>query len=193
MRNNLTILIMGLLALLTACSRGGMEPARVVAIEGKFSVAIPANFVPCNDLHDFAPLQYADERGGYFLVGIQEPKQEIAQHKVKYQLGDYASFVENTIGSAFDTVHVSQRDTMEVNGLLCQTSDLYAAIVDESAPLEVYYHLSIFESDDHFYQLIGWSRRDRQAVFSEAAREIDGSFQELAGDLAQGQALRKPR
>ena len=192
MRNSVTILVLALLALLSACNRGGMEPARIVEVEGKFSVAIPSNFVPCNDLHDFAPLQYADERGGYFLVGIQEAKQDIAQLQVKYQLGDYANFVENTIGSAFDTMHVSQRDTMEINGLRCQTSDLYAAITEGPAPLEVYYHLSVFESDNHFYQLIGWSRRDRQTAFSEAAREIDHSFQELEGNLAQGQPLRRP-
>ena len=165
-----------------------MKPSRLVDVNGSFSVDIPGNFMPCNDLHEFAPLQYADERGGYFLVGIQEAKAEIAHLKVRYQLADYANFVENTIGSAFDTMNVSQRDTMLVNGLRCQTSDLYVAIVNEQAPLEVYYHISVFESNDHFYQLIGWSRRDRQEAFRAAAEDIDQSFHELAGDLAQGES-----
>ena len=85
-------------------------------------------------------------------------------------------------------MNVSQRDTMLVNGLRCQTSDLYVAIVNEQAPLEVYYHISVFESNDHFYQLIGWSRRDRQEAFRAAAEDIDQSFHELAGDLAQGES-----
>jgi hypothetical protein len=192
MRKNVIILALALLALVSACSRGRMEPSREIDVQGLFAVAIPGNLVPCNELHDFAPLQYADERGGYFLVGIQEAKQDIAHLKVKYQLADYASFVENTIGSAFDTLHVAARDTMEVNGLRCQTADLYASITDPQSPLEVYYHLSVFESQDHFYQLIGWSRRDRQEAFHVAAVDIDQSFHELAGKLAQGKPLARP-
>ncbi len=121
------------------------------------------------------------------MVGIPENKDQIAQLKVKYQLGDYANFVENTIATAFDTVNVSHRDTLEVNGLHCQTVDMFAAVVSERAPLEVYYHISVFESADRFYQLIGWTHRERQAVFGEAAKEIDCSFHELPDRLVNQQ------
>ena len=187
MRKYVTILALALLVVLSACNRGGMKPTREVAVEGQFAIAIPSNLLPCSDLHEFAPLQYADERGGYFLVGIPENKDQIAQLKVKYQLGDYANFVENTIATAFDTVNVSHRDTLEVNGLHCQTVDMFAAVVNENAPLEVYYHISVFESDDRFYQLIGWTHRERQAVFGAAAKEMDCSFHELPGQLAEKQ------
>lgn len=189
MRKKVNLIALLLLVLLSACNRGNMKPTREVDVEGQFAIDIPSNLLPCNDLHEFAPLQYADERGGYFLVGIQESKEEIATLQEKYELGDYANFVENTIGSAFDTMHVSQRDTLEINGMRCHTADLYAAITDEQSPLEVYYHLSIFESKSHFYQLIGWSQRNRQEVFRAAALEMDHSFHELNGNLAQHQTV----
>ncbi len=186
MRKNVTILALVLLACLSACNRGHMKEVRELDVEDQFSLLFPANFRPCNDLHEFAPLQYADERGGYFLMGIQEPKEDIAYLKEKYSLGDYAHFVETTIGSAFDTVHVSERDTLAINGMQCQTADMYVAVTDEQSPMEVYYHLSVFESNSHFYQLIGWSHRDRQSVFRAAAVAMDQSFHECGDALEHG-------
>jgi hypothetical protein len=182
MQKALNILALAMLALLSACSGGGMGTPRQVAVEGKFSVEIPSNFIPCNDLHDFAQLQYADERGGYFMMLIDEPKTDIDRLQMHYSLADYADFVETTVGQAFDTMHVSQRDTLEINGLQCQTAHLYAAIDSEEAPMEVYYHLAVFESMDHFYQLIGWTHRDRQSTLRAAAEEMAHSFHELATD-----------
>lgn len=183
-RINVTLLALVCMAMLVGCGRGQMKPAREVDVEGQFAISIPANLVPCNDLHEFAQLQVADERSGYYLVGIMEPKAGIAHLSVRYELGDYADFVETTIGSAFDTMHVSQRDTLEINGMQCHSIDFFAAVTAEQAPLEVYYHLSIFESESHFYQLIGWTYRDRQEAFAETVREIEHSFHELSGELA---------
>lgn len=112
-------------------------------------------------------------------MGIDEPKEAITDLQYHYTLGDYVYFVESTIGDAYDTVHVSERDTLEINGLKCQTTDLYAAIASASAPLEVYYHLAVFESETTFYQLVGWTHRDRQQAFRNAARQMDATFQEL--------------
>ncbi|HEX2900744.1 MAG TPA: hypothetical protein VHS96_13560 [Bacteroidia bacterium] len=187
MRKSVTILALALLALLSACTRGRMLPPREVDVDGKFSLSIPANLVPCNDLHDFAPLQFADERGGFFLVGIEEPKSKIEALQVHYTLGDYAYFVESTIGGAFDTVHVSQRDTLEINGLQCHTADLYAAVISEEAPLEVYYHLTVFEAEDRFYQLIGWTDRDRQSTYRAAAEAMDRTFRVCGSTASQTQ------
>jgi hypothetical protein len=94
-------------------------------------------------------------------------------------LGDYTYFVESTIGAAYDTVHVSQRDTLDINGLKCQTTDLYASIRAEETPLEVYYHLAVFESESHFYQLIAWTHRNGLQAFRAAALEMDRTFHEL--------------
>lgn len=187
MQKALNILALAVLALLSACSGGDMGTPRPVEVEGKFTVEIPSNFVPCNDLHDFAQLQYADERGGYFMMLIDEPKADFEHLQMHYSLADYADFVETTVGQGFDTMHVSQRDTMEINGLKCQTADLYAAIASEEAPMEVYYHLAVFESMDHFYQLVEWTHRDRQSTLRAAAEEMEHSFHEFATDATESQ------
>jgi hypothetical protein len=177
------LLSMSLLVLLSACTRGHMQPPREVTVENQFALAIPANLKPCTGLHAFAPLQYADEEGGYFLMGIDEPKTEMENLQVQYSLADYAYFVESTVGGAYDTIHISQRDTLEINGLQCHTADVYVALQAEEAQLEVYYHIAVFESPTHFYQLIGWTNRERQGLFRDAARTMDLTFRELPEDM----------
>jgi hypothetical protein len=187
MRKTFTVIGLALIVLLSACTRGRMLPPRTVEVEGSYSIAIPANLKPCNDLHDFASLQFADERGGYFLVGIQEPKSKMEQLEVQYTLSDYADFVETTVGGAFDTVVVHQRDTLLINGIHCQTVDFNAAVMSDESPLEVYYHLAVFEAEDQFYQLIGWSERDRQSAFRDAVLAMEQSFQVCGNPSGQFQ------
>lgn len=170
-----------------------MLPPRTVEVEGSYSVAIPANFKPCNDLHDFATLQYSDERSGYFLVGIDEPKAKIEALKMDYSLADYTEFVENNIGGAFDSMLVLQRDTLIINGIQCQTTDMYTFVRSDEAPLEVYYHLAVFESEDQFYQLIGWTEKHYESVFQAAATAIDRSFQECSDSKVESQTASAAR
>ena len=128
MRKVVYLFALALLVLLSACSRDQMLPPRTVEVEGSYSISIPANFKPCNDLHDFATLQYADEREGYFLIGIEEPKSSMETLKVEYSLADYSNFVETTVGGVYDSMLVTARDTLMVNGIRCQTADLLTYI-----------------------------------------------------------------
>ncbi|MFM2377000.1 MAG: hypothetical protein RLZZ165_2097 [Bacteroidota bacterium] len=179
MRNNFISIVVGLLALFTACSREQMLAPHSVEVEGLFSVAIPKNLTPCNDLHEFASLQVSDERGDYFLIGIVEPKAALQDLEVQYSLGDYAYFAESTLRNVFDRVSVCHRDSLVVNGLPCQTADFFVTVDDEDEPLEVYYHLSIFEGRDRFYQLIAWSPRRQGVIWNQAMKSVDQSFCEL--------------
>lgn len=182
MRKSVTILVIALLALLTACNQGKMLPPRAVDVNGIFSVAVPRNLVAQSDLHQFAPLQLADEPGGYFVVAIDESKESIQALKLHYSLADYADFTETTISDAFDTVRVTGRSTFENNGLQCQTVDFFAAVNGPEEPLEVYYHIAVFEGQDKFYQLICWTTQSQEEELLAAAKEMECSFHELGSE-----------
>ena len=187
MRKVVYLFALALLVLLSACSRDQMLPPRTVEVEGSYSISIPANFKPCNDLHDFATLQYADEREGYFLIGIEEPKSSMENLKVEYSLADYSDFVETTVGGVYDSMLVTARDTLMVNGIRCQTADLLTYIQSDEAPLEVYYRLAVFESENRFYQLIGWTQADQRPTLMAASQAIEQSFQECSDSKVESQ------
>ena len=133
-----------------------------------------------NELHDFARLQYSDEQQGYFLIGIDEPKEDLRNLQLHYQLEDYSHFVTRTVSQGLDTVNVTTSTSHQVNGLSCISTDLFGAMTATEKPLEVYYRLMVLESQSNFYQLIAWSARSRYNKFNPIADEIECSFRELA-------------
>lgn len=133
-----------------------------------------------NELHDFAHLQYSDEQQGYFLIGIDEPKEDLRNLQLHYKLEDYSHFVTRTVSQGLDTVNVSTTTNHEINGLSCISTDLFGAMTAAEEPLEVYYRLMVLESPSNFYQLIAWSSRSRYQHFNPIADEIECSFRELA-------------
>ena len=168
------------LVFLTSCLGGGGVTYKEVTVEDQYMVRIPESMEKSNELHDFAQLQYADEKEGYFLIGIDESKQELSQLQLFYQIEDYAHFVTRTVSDGLDTVNVTTQTTQDVNGLSCVSTDLFGAMTSTEEPLEVYYRLMVLESDHHFYQLIAWSGRDQYPRFRSIADEIECSFVELA-------------
>lgn len=194
MRKMSFILLLGIVLLFAACSNGGMMPPREVKLDSHFSLSVPKNYRMRNDLHDFAPLQMADEANGYFLLAIEESKLQLQQRQLYYSLSDYAYFMQSTIAKGYDTIHVSERDTFEHNNLHFQSIDMYASIFAKESPLEVYYRMSAIETEERFYQLIGWSRRKKTDELREAMLEMEKSFQELLPEspnrVQQASALR---
>ncbi len=131
------------------------------------------------ELHEYANLQFSDEQQGYFLIGIDEPKDGLRDLQLYYQLEDYSHFVTRIVTRGLDTASVSSVTSHEINGLSCISTDLFGAIKIKEKLLEVYYRLMVLESQSNFYQLIAWSNRSRYRQFHSIADEIECSFREL--------------
>ena len=178
MRASFAISIAGLL-LLTACNRGFNPEYKAVVVENQFKLDVPESMQPSNELHDFASLQFADEKNGFFLIGIAEPKEDLENLQLYYSLEDYSEFVERTVGGGLDTFNVVTRHSHVINGYNSLSSDLFGAISTDDSPLEVYYRVTILESPRYFYQLIGWTSRDNFQAFHTVINHIECSFAEM--------------
>lgn len=172
--------------LLTGC-KSVISPVKQDAVGGNtFSIQVPSNMIPVEGLHDVAPLQYADEQHGLYLIGISEPKDELEEMRLTYTLEDYAWFVERTMASGFDTAHVSAHEPLFLNGLPAETVELYAAVEAAEGPLALWMRMCVLESPTHFYQLIGWTSRELHAVYKPALEDIECSFAELRAAPVDG-------
>ena len=172
------ISLVGLL-FLTSCFNTDDVRYKEIVVHDKYQLRIPETMQKSNELHDFAHLQYSDEQQGYFLIGIDEPKEDLRNLQLHYQLEDYSHFVTKTVSQGLDTVNVSTVTSHEINGLPCISTDLFGAMTAKEEPLEVYYRLMVLESPSNFYQLIAWSARSRYQHFNPIADEIECSFREL--------------
>lgn len=176
----LTILSLLCTVFLTSCLGGSSVEYKEVTVGDTYKLRVPESMQKSNELHDFARLQYLDEQKGYFLIGIDESKEELNNLHLFYQLEDYAHFVTRTVSNGLDTARVTTQAQQEINGLQCISTDLFGAMTSPESPLEVYYRLMVLESEQNFYQLIAWTSRDQFHRFRPIADEIECSFIELA-------------
>ena len=165
---------------LTSCLGGNSVDYKKVTVEDTYQLRIPQTMQKSNELHDFARLQYSDEQEGFFLIGIDESKEDLNKLHLYYQLEDYAHFVTRTVSNGLDTANVTMQAQQEINGLNCISTDMFGAMTSLESPLEVYYRLIVLESERNFYQLIAWTSRDQAPRFRPIANEIECSFLELA-------------
>lgn len=165
---------------LGACSsdRLGGAYKEVKATEG-FAVELPAQLERTHELHDFAGLQFANEKEGVYLIGIVEPKKALRNLHLYYNLEDYAHTLNHRVGMGMDTFTVSLQHKMQVDSLPCITSDIFGTIYGGPEPLEVYYNVSVFETPDHFFQLVSWTDRDYLPDFKPTLEQIVCSVQNL--------------
>lgn len=161
------------------------EELREAKAGTSFRVELPTNLLPTDGLHDFAPLQYADDEHGFYLIGLSEPKDEMEAMQLRYSLEDYAWFVERSVVQSLDTFNVSQHEQLIMNGLNAETTDLYGALGSLEMPLEVWFRLCVIESPTHFHQLIAWTSREQHTLYKDAMMAIECSFQELGNPEAE--------
>jgi hypothetical protein len=174
------LILLLLTSLLTGC-KSVISPDLQVAQAGKaFSIQVPSNLIPVDDLHDVAPLQYADEQQGLYLIGLYESKSEMETMQLRYTLEDYSWFVQNLMALGLDTTHVNQHEQLFINGLGAETVELFGAKEAPEGSLETWMRICVLESPTHFYQLIGWTSRDLRDAYRTALEDIECSFAELA-------------
>ena len=179
MRILTTISILSLL-LLSSCLGGTDIDYKEIKVGDTYQLRIPESMQQSNELHDFAQLQYSDDKEGFFLIGINEPKDDLNRLQLFYGLEEYAHFGTRTVSQGLDTVNVSSQSSQEINGIPCVSTDLFGAMTSGEVPIEVYYRLMVLESNKNFYQLIACSSRAKSPRFNSIVDEIECSFSELA-------------
>lgn len=172
----------------------GCKPKMDVAMQtvkagNAFSIDIPKNLSPTENLHDFAALQYADDKAGYYLIGLVENKAEMAEMHLHYSLSDYAWFVERKVSESLDTSDVQRMGRMLNAGLESETTEFFATKATPDGPIDVWFRISVVESPTHFYQLIAWTSRGQDQEFHDAFEQMECSFAELD---ANGEQISQP-
>lgn len=168
-----------LLLVLGACSQTELAPPREVSIDELYTLSLPGNFQPSYDLHDFASLQYADEKGNRYLIGLEESKRDLRNLHLYYALEEYAHFSYRTLAEEMDTVLAYLQYPSQVNGLDCIILQVEGIKTQGGKPSGIYYHAAVYESETHFYQLIAWTRPEDAQVLQAGMQKSYCTFQEL--------------
>lgn len=128
-----------------------------VPIDNLYVIHIPDNLQPGYDMHDYASLQYYNSSEGFYILGIEDAKENLGDIKRKrLKLKGYYAFVENTVSNPVDTL---SRESLQyftnAEGLSVRIGDYYAnSQAWNWDPL--FYRIAVYESPEYFFQLVMW-------------------------------------
>lgn len=137
--------------------------------KGRFIIYVPNYLIPDDSLSAYAQLTFSDFSNEVFFLVINESKSELKSTGIQPSAKEYYTFIkESILGSVQDAEIASERSN-EVNGLKTLTCEINGTYAGQ----KVFYIFSVFESDTHFYQLLGWTtdaaknavKRDFYAAF----------------------------
>ncbi len=130
---------------------------QVASQDSIYVVKVPSFLLPGFDMHPFASVQYYDTTTQFFVLGMEDAKDNLgAIKRRRLKLKGYFNYMETTALERIDSFmnEAGFRDTLP-QGLVVQSQD-YFAVSDTARDFPLFYRISAFENDDFFFQLVIW-------------------------------------
>lgn len=125
-------------------------------IDSLYRIDIPDNLTPGYDMHDYASLQFYNTGINYYVLGIEDAKENLGEIKrMRLQLDGYYTFVENTVFEKVDSLALVAQSTFADSIQTAHIGDYYTqSSVWGDTPL--FYRIAVFENTNYFFQLVIW-------------------------------------
>ena len=108
-------------------------------------------------MHDYASLQYYDTIQELFVLGIEDAKENLGQIKRRrLKLKGYYKYVENTVFDKVDSLYTETEQYIRLREDLSLSAGDYFAQSKVWGQEAAFYRIAIYESADHFFQLVLW-------------------------------------
>ena len=154
-------------------SNQNMSP-QTVSIDSLYEVSIPGNLQRSVDMHDYATLQFLDPTLDFYVLGLENSKEEImAQRRHALKLRAYFRFVERTVFEPADSSFQMSSEKYEQNGLRIQTGDYYAKVPYRQQDYDLFYHIAVYEGKSYYFQLVIWMPYGNHCEFYEDINGIE--------------------
>ncbi|MEZ4828952.1 MAG: hypothetical protein R3C61_22100 [Bacteroidia bacterium] len=129
-----------------------------IPIDSLYEVDLPTNLQPGYDMHAYASLQYYDTLQNFYLLGIEDAKQNLGDIKRKrLKLRGYYAFVEGTVLEKADSFQMESDQEIKLQSeISVKAGDYYVTSRVEEEEIELFYRIAVYESDDFFFQLVFW-------------------------------------
>jgi len=166
---------------LTSCSES--KEVETITIKNKFTVQLPEYLSETQDLHQGASLQYQNALKEFYVVIIDEPKQEyfdIAATTTDFSadFDGYHDILKTGLEGDIAEIKITPTKDLQINGLKAKTFSLTGDI--EGIP--VYYEVAYLDGKERFYQIVTWTLETSKDKYKEPMQKIINSFKEIGTD-----------
>ncbi len=179
------------LALLSAvifssCSES--DEVQLVTVENKYSLSIPAFLSEASTLNDDASLQYQHLFKEFYVIAIDEPRNEADEiMKMLAETGEYENNVNGyckLILESFSEDYTSLSKFQSTDTVINNIPAKLVSFEDYVNDLKVYYSIATYEGVDSYYQVMSWTLSDRRDKYAPKMDQINYSFKEIMPKVA---------
>lgn len=182
------IIALCLFVSLFSCTSDNTE---TITVKNKYSVELPSFLSKAKDLHNMASLQYQNAFKEFYIVIIDEPKEEFASaakttDEFTPDFNGYHQILRGSLEASIENgVFTDTKDT-QINGLKAKTFTLTGK-VDE---IPIFYDIAYVEGNDRFYQIVIWTIESSKDKFREPMDKIIASFKEIGSGKSSDRSLK---
>lgn len=176
-----TFLFILAILLLQSCGSGDKE--QLVTIGDKYSLSIPAFLTKVYNLNDDASLQYQHAWKEFYVLALDETKEEMQQSLLENDLTDY---YENNIEGYSKLVIIgileSLNNPYQSNMIDTTVNNMPAKLTTLNGRVEgidIFYSIGFYEGKDRYYQVWAFTLSSKQHSYMSKMERILYSLKEF--------------
>ena len=132
--------------MLVAC--GPRKPeVQTIRIDRLYAVDLPDNLKPGYDMHDYAGLQYYDATTDFYVIGLEDSKDNFGKiQRQRLKIDNYFEFAERTAFEHVDSIQQAAVQEFETSqGLKAKAADYFVQDPKMADSLPIFYRVCVFE------------------------------------------------
>jgi len=167
--------------LLQSCNSG--EEEQLISVENKYSLSIPSFLTKVNNLNDDASLQYQHAWKEFYVIAIDESKEEMQNALLENNLTDaykndiegYSKLIMDVFKDGLSNPYQSVLLDTTINKMPAKLTTLSGTVEG----IDVFYSIGIYEGKDNYYQVLAWTPKNKQYSYKTKMNKIIYSLAEL--------------
>ena len=167
--------------LLQSCNSG--EEEQLISVGNKYSLSIPSFLTKVNNLNDDASLQYQHAWKEFYVIAIDESKEEMQNALIENDLTEtyknniegYSKLIMDVFKDGLGNPYQSELIDTTINKMPAKLTTLSGTVEG----IDVYYSIGIYEGKDSYYQVLTWTLKSKQYSYKTKMNKILYSLAEL--------------
>ena len=183
--------VYSLLIIFTFNACEGDLNTKMISVNERYTISIPADMSESSELNDDASLQYEDMWEDSYVIVIDESKQEMQQALEMFDMTDgFENNLDNYSDIVMDGFLMEMDEQIEhivdtiINNMSAKVAKLTMSTVgDNFEDIEVHYAMAVVEGKEHYYQVMVWTLAENEIKYSQKIDNILYSLKEISADI----------
>lgn len=176
-------IVVFLLAILSFTSCESVEADQILTVGNRYSISIPSFLKKVTTLNEDASLQYQHAWKNFYVIVIDEPKEEVQKAISDNNLTDrFANNLEGYKNLNLEIIKQGMSSPMISKTKDTNINKMPSKIITMTSKIEgtaIYYAIAYIEGKDRYYQITTWTLTNKENEYKEKMNRILYSFKEI--------------